>query len=243
VPYDADLAAVHDQVFSALAEAAASALLRELGRSGRENGTVVDLGCGGGVLCAAVGAAGYHALGVDFSPEMIALARRRAPRAELRVGSIFDTELPRCLAVVAVGECVNYRFDSSPAGGGTIRGLRRLARRVYDALEPGGLFLFDAAAPGRVSPGGVRAHHEGDGWAVLMDAELETAEHLVRRITTFRRHGRGYRRSHEVHRLRLFDPALVLGVLRAAGFRARTARRYGELELPPGLVAYRARKP
>jgi SAM-dependent methyltransferase len=43
-----------------------------------EGGRLVDLGCGGGDLCLAFGEVGWQALGLDQSPEMIAVARSRA---------------------------------------------------------------------------------------------------------------------------------------------------------------------
>jgi SAM-dependent methyltransferase len=43
---------------------------------------VADLGCGTGTLSALLDDAGYDVTGVDFSPEMIARARRKAPSVE-----------------------------------------------------------------------------------------------------------------------------------------------------------------
>ena len=55
---------------------------------------VIDLGCGAGDLCEPVRAAGFDYLGVDLSPDMVALAQRRFPDAAFRQGSAFD--LPSC---------------------------------------------------------------------------------------------------------------------------------------------------
>jgi SAM-dependent methyltransferase len=67
-----------------------------------------DLGCGSGILAGLVQDAGYQVLGIDISAEMIEIARRQAPGADLRVGSLYDVELPAgCVAVTAIGECVN----------------------------------------------------------------------------------------------------------------------------------------
>jgi SAM-dependent methyltransferase len=43
---------------------------------------VADLGCGTGTLSALLSDEGYDVTGVDFSPEMIARARRKAPSVE-----------------------------------------------------------------------------------------------------------------------------------------------------------------
>src|SRR5215218_7480954 len=99
--YGPDLAHVHDVAFGDWARDAAPFVLARLREAGIEDGLVVDLGCGSGIWAAGV-------LGVDGSAEMLALARSRAPGARLRRGSLHEVELPPCVAVTAVGECVNY---------------------------------------------------------------------------------------------------------------------------------------
>jgi SAM-dependent methyltransferase len=244
--YRDDLATIHDQGFGALAEHAAHLLVGELRRRDVTNGLVLDLGCGSGILAERVVAAGYAVLGVDLSAPLITLARRRVPSAEFVVASLLDVELPPCVAVTAVGECLNYLFDP----GNTARARRGLLRRIRRALLPGGVLLFDAAGPGRVPGAGGRAslrtHATGDGWAVLMIAEEDRRRRLLQRhITSFRRvegdaAGGLWRREEEVHRLRLLPPAEVLAELRRAGFRTRPLRGYRSLRFPPGLTGYLA---
>jgi SAM-dependent methyltransferase len=243
VPYRDDLAAIHDLGFGALAENAATVLLAELRRRGLTTGLVVELGCGSGRLSERAAEAGYRVMGIDMSPALVELACRRVPSGTFSVGSLLDLEIPPCVAVAAIGECLNYLFDP----GNTARARSRLLRRVHRALLPGGVLLFDAAGPGRVGGGRrveQRVHTEGDGWAVLMAAEEDRRRRLLtRRITTFRRDGDLYRRDHEVHLLRLLPPGEVLAQLRAAGFRARVLAGYGALRFPSGLTGFLARLP
>jgi hypothetical protein len=92
-------------------------------------------------------------------------------------------------------------------------------------------------------PGGRnRTWTTGPDWAVLAENH-EESELLTRQITSFRERGAGYRRSEAVHRQRLHRPGEILALLRAAGFRARTRRRYGEVSPGPGRHVYVARKP
>jgi SAM-dependent methyltransferase len=49
---------------------------------------VLDAGCGSGEFCAQALALGARVSGIDASDGMLALARRRAPEADLRVGDI-----------------------------------------------------------------------------------------------------------------------------------------------------------
>jgi SAM-dependent methyltransferase len=92
--YLEDLAYVHDAGYVAVAEAGARALIELLGKRGVDRGLVVELGCGSGASSRLLTEAGYDVVGIDASPAMIELARRRAPRAAFRIGSLIDARLP-----------------------------------------------------------------------------------------------------------------------------------------------------
>jgi SAM-dependent methyltransferase len=238
--YGEDVAYVHEQGHGAFAQTAAPWIVRQLRANGFRDGLVIDLGCGPGHFAAAATAAGFEVLGIDSSGPMIGRARARAPRATFRTASLFDTPLPPCVAVTALGECVNYRFDS----GNNARSLGRLFRRVWNALAPGGLFIFDVAGPGRAGPSGASsAFRMGGDWVVLATTtEDRRARQLTRRVTTFRRIGASYRRREEVHRLRLYRRANVKRLLRNAGFRVRWVRGFGVQDFPTGLTGFVAKK-
>ncbi len=217
----------------------APGILEILDHSGIREGLVVDLGCGSGLLARQLLDAGYRVFGVDISEAMVELARRRAPEAEFRVGSLFEVEIPPCSAVTAISEVLNYLFDAENEE----RGLGRLFRRVHDALVPGGVFVFDVAEPGQIPEGTTnRGFTEGEDWVVLVEKKEDRGT-LTRRIITFRREGEHYRRSDEVHRQRLYRAAEIAGELRQAGFCVWTIHCYGSYPLPRAHAAFVARKP
>ena len=233
-PYHADLAHVHDDGFGGPARGAAAVLLDALRRRGVTSGRVVDLACGSGILSERLSDAAFDVLGIDLSPDMLALARRRAPKATFVEGSLLSAELPPCVAVAIVGEGVNYLFDETHSK----RALAKLFRRIHAALSPGGVLLFDAAGPGREP---ARNFREGDGWAVLFESKLDARKKtLTRTITTFCRAGELYRRDEEVHRLRLLAVEEVMELLRTAGLRVRVLSGYGEFRFPPGWTGFLA---
>jgi SAM-dependent methyltransferase len=239
--YENDLAYIHDAGFGHIATNAAPFLLRLLRQHGKDRGLVIELGCGSGISARAIVAAGYDVLGFDISAEMIALARRRVPAARFRTESFVTAELPPCVAVTAIGEPFNYLFDP----GNTKRALAKLLRRIHDALQPGGLLLFDVAAPGRVpGPGPQRIWRAEEDWAVLVETEADRQRRLLtRRITSFRKVGELYRRDHEVHRQRLLERSELAAQLRGAGFRVWPLAGYGPMRFARGHIGFLARKP
>jgi SAM-dependent methyltransferase len=231
--YESNLALIHNAGFGALAVGAGRMALRHLRGHAGPHAALIDLGCGSGVLAEQVSVAGYEVTGIDLSPHLIHLARQRVPLARFVQGSFFDMDLPRASVVTMIGECINYIDDDRPQ----IEDLRALFGRFAQALEPGGLFLFDAAAPGRVPGGHAQVFTHAPEWTVLMESR-EDGDVLRRDITTFRRAGDLYRREGETHLLRLWEPEALIGLLRDAGFRVERFTHYDDVALPQGSIGY-----
>ncbi len=213
--YSQDLAYVHNVGFGSFAEQSAPGVLNILRRRGISSGLVIDLGCGGGLWARRLVDAGYGVLGIDVSPHMIAMARRRVPEATFRTASFLDGNLPPCSAITALGECFNYLFDVRNRRSS----LRRLFRQAYRALQPSGLFVFVVAEPGRAE-GPDRRFWEGRDWACLVEYNHDRRrDRLTRRITTFRKVGRQYRRAEETHVQQLYAGSELASDLRAFSFR------------------------
>jgi SAM-dependent methyltransferase len=232
--YQNDLAYIHDVGFGDFARKAAPGLLAILRRADIRSGLIVDLGCGSGIWAAELTRRGYEVLGIDISRSMIQLARKQAPAARFVNASFLNAKLLACNAVTAIGECFNYTFD----GRNSQRELARFFDRVQQALQPGGVFVFDIAEPGQALR---RAYAEGKDWAILFEAEPRR-DLLIRRMTTFRQVGKLYRRSQETHRLRLYRSSDIVAELRRAGFAVRILRAYGRMRLPHAHTAFVATK-
>lgn len=219
--YADDLAFVHHTGFADLARGAARFVLDHVGDAPKR---VVDLGCGSGEVLRALTDAGHEAVGVDLSAAMLRLARDAAPRARLVRGSLYDVALPRCDAVLAIGEPLNY---TEP--GRRPRALLPFFRRVHDALAPRGQLVFDVIvrAPGRSLTR--RSWMSGGSWAVLVDTtEDDERRSLVRDVTSFVKHGAGYRRTRELHHVRVLETRAVVVDLERAGFSVRVRTSYGD---------------
>jgi SAM-dependent methyltransferase len=256
--YSTDLAFIHDAGFGDFAEGAAPEVIRILGRQGvhppaargakdrprsrRKAPRVVDVGCGSGILARHLVDARYTVVGFDISPAMIRLARVKVPEARFRVAPLTEARLPRCAAVVAIGEVVSY-VAATGRGAGPPPAIRTFFSRVHEALTPGGVFVFDF-----IESGGQRTYsakvHSGDDWVIAVHAELDRAKRiLTRRIVTIRKLGRQYRRTQETHRQWVYNRRAVAKALADAGFAASMSRSYGRYRLIAGDVAVVATKP
>ena len=230
--YSADLAYIHDAGFGDFATRAAPEVIRILRRHRITSGRVVEVGAGSGILARRLVEAGYDVIGIDRSRDMIALARAKAPEATFRVGTLTRAPIPRCEAVVAIGEIVSYVSAN----------LRPFFARVHRALAPGGLLVFDflESAERRTFD---KKSFEGRDWALIVRAEADAEQGtLTRRMTLLRRVGGKYRRTQETHVVRLRSCAEIRAQLEALGFSVTVRRSYGRYRLLPGDVAVIARK-
>jgi SAM-dependent methyltransferase len=238
--YQEDLAYIHDRGFGGFARNAASGLLKLLRDHGIHSGLVIDLGCGSGIWARHLHNHGYQVLGVDQSAAMIKLARKNAPAAKFKIGSLFDAKLPSCNAVTSMGECISYLFDQNLKSDS----LYELFRNVYKALQPGGILIFDVmeSLPYELKYP-KRIYREGKDWAILFEATCDRKKRiLMRHQVTYRKIGTQYRRNEEVHHLRVLNRSFVRRQLERAGFRVRYLQSYGRMRMFPGRLGILAQK-
>lgn len=238
--YRENLAYIHDAGFGHLARDAAHLLLESLKQSGINKGKFVDIGCGSGITCRLLSDAGFEVTGIDISESLLEMAGFRVPEGEFYQASYLAYEVPRCVAVAAIGEVFNYTFDEA----NDRQKRHRFFERVYEALVPGGCFLFDIAGPDRApSAGSQKTFSTSADWAVLMKTETDLSNNiLTRHITTFRKKGSLYKRDVEIHKLQLFDISEIEESLKQTGFRVHMLDSYHKNLLPKGLVGFQALK-
>jgi SAM-dependent methyltransferase len=97
--------------------------------------SVLELGCGSGTMLRVL-SRHYQTTGVDNSSSMLKLARRRAPKAKLRMGDIRDLSLAEKFDVVVCPFDTMNHITSRREWDRTFRVARRHLKR-------GGVFIFD----------------------------------------------------------------------------------------------------
>jgi len=228
-PYEIDLAYIHNQAFGDLARAASEEVLHQLKKRQIENASVIDLGCGSGILAKILTQAGHDVLGIDISSAMLKIAKANAPIAIFKRTSLFRAALHRCDVVVSVGECINYLFDQH-----NLENVEKLFKRIFTSLNQEGFFLLDFATP-RCSEG--KVFTQAKDWTVLVDKKIN-GETLTRAITIFRRDGTNFRRTQETHQVHLYEPETIKKLLTKTGFRVRKIRGYANQQFAKGVVGF-----
>jgi SAM-dependent methyltransferase len=230
--YQCDLAHIHAVAFESIARGAAGEIVARLERA--HVSRVLDVGCGAGPLTKILVDAGFHVTGIDTSRHLLELARVNVPAAPFVHASVYDIDLRNYEAVVAVGEALTYHPEETD----TDNLVHCFFQRVSQALPPGGLLIFDVIGLGEPTLAG-RSWRSGADWAILVETTEDQSERrLVRSIETFRRVGNAYRRSHEIHHVRLFDIPALCARLVACGFSVETSSSYGAQQLPPRRRAF-----
>ncbi len=225
--YSRDLAELHNRYYSDFVESAAPGVISLLRSHGIRCGVVLDLGCGGGQLSARLHKAGYSPVGLDVSRAMVRLARKQVPQARFIHGSVVTTKLPQAAAAVAVSEVFNYLKSEAE--------MLRAFRNIFCSLLPGGVLLFDIKEP---LPGkGMKmrtAARWGDDWAIVAEVREDPArKRLTRKILTFKKSGRNYKREDETHVQLILPADRVKKLTAVAGFETDILPGYGKFKLPP----------
>ncbi len=232
--YGQDLAYIQATAFGGLARGAAPEIVRLLKSAAIPIRHVLDLGCGAGVLTAAMVEAGFNVTGVDNSADLLEMAATAVPGAHFVKASIYGFQIPACEAIVALGEPLTYHAEAAEAD----CLVRSFFQQAAGVLPSGGMLIFDVIEIGGPPLAG-RFWSSGSDWAVLVDTtEDQASRTLVRRIETFRDVGGLYRRGKEIHRVRLFDTHEVASLLAGNGFTTETAQAYGGERLAPRRRAF-----
>lgn len=103
-------------------------------------GLVLELGCGTGSITRRMSAKGYDMIGIDYSQEMLTIAREKSAYRDDKIlylcQDMREFELYGTVAaVVSVCDSMNYIMSEED--------LISVFRLVNNYLDPGGLFIFD----------------------------------------------------------------------------------------------------
>ena len=212
------LAASYDRLTNDVDYEATVAFYYEiLNREGLSPRTAVDLACGTGSVSAILARKGLRVTGVDLSEEMLTVAQQKTADLDnppqFVCQSLEKLCLPRGvdLAVCAL-DSLDYITDPADCA--------RAIQRVYKALNPGGIFIFDVNTPEklRAMDGQVFLDEDEDVYCVWRGEFDEKTNICSYGMDLFQRRGKMWERSFEEHREYAYSREQLAGYLKAAGF-------------------------
>lgn len=170
--------------------------------------SMLDIGCGTGVLCHVLQEHGIKAHGMDLSEEMIKVAREKYPEIPFEQGNMITYETPRRFDLVtSTCDAMNHILD--PAD------LEQVMRHVHTYLAPGGYFLFDLLKEGETMECAPEDLGEIDGTRLQFQIGRTEEGFVNLKIELFR--DEEIVQTEEIHE-RIYSPELTVELLKKAGF-------------------------
>jgi SAM-dependent methyltransferase len=200
-----------------LAESVLPEYLEDMGLKPKD---ILDVACGEGTFAIEMAKKGYNLTGIDRSHQMIALARQRALEEDAAVQ--FLVEDMRSLPYVEAFDLVTCFFDSLNYLL-TIQDLSEAFRKAFNALRPGGFYIFDMNTIYGLAVDWMRQEayiqNETDDFIEIHRQSFDY-ENLVAsmEVTVFSRKGEHWSRFDETHRERGYPIADLQFLLSETGF-------------------------
>ena len=188
-----------------------------LSREGLRPRTAVDLACGTGSVAIRLAEQGLQVTAVDMSEDMLTVACQKAGAMEnpprFVCQKLQELRLPRGvdLAVCALD---SLDYITNPAD------CAQAIQRIYKALNPGGIFIFDVNTLEklRAMDGQVFLDEDDDVYCVWRGEFDEETNICSYGMDLFQRDGACWYRSFEEHREYAYTQEQLIGYLKDAGF-------------------------
>jgi len=196
-----------------------------LSQEGVKPRTAVDLACGTGSVSLLLAQHGYQVTGVDMSEDMLTVAYSKAQQLDnppvFACQKLQELHLPRGVDLAVCGlDSMNYIVDPADC--------EKAIKRVFKALNPGGIFIFDVNTPEklRAMDGQVFLDEDDDVYCVWrgdFDGQTNICSYGM---DLFQRQGKTWQRSFEEHQEYAYTQEQLMQYLKSAGFN--NIRVYGD---------------
>lgn len=192
--------------------------------------TAVDLACGTGSVTLLLAKQGLEVIGVDLSEDMLTQAAQKSWEMENAPRFVCQNLRDLCLCRgvdLAVCALDSLDYITEP------RDCAQAIRRIYKALNPGGIFIFDVNTPQKLrAMDGQVFLDEDDGVYCVWRGEYDEQSNICSYgMDLFQSQGEYWERSFEEHREYAYGEAQLVEFLREAGFTG--IRVYGDRRMEP----------
>lgn len=179
--------------------------------------TAVDLACGTGSVAILLAEKGMRVTAVDLSEDMLTVASSKTqemenpPRFVCQPLEALSLPVAVDLAVCAL-DGLDYILDPEDC--------QRALKRIYRALNPGGVFIFDVNTPEKLQAmdGQVFLDEDDDVYCVWRGEFNEQTNICSYGMDLFQRKGQFWERSFEEHEEYAYSQEQLVQYLKEAGF-------------------------
>ena len=119
-------------------------LVNLIKKQGSDVKNILELGCGTGNITLKLLENGYEIVGIDYSDEMLEIAREKTLEYDSKVFFLsqditeLDLDIYEIDCVIAVNDTFNYILENNE--------LKDIFKYIYDRLKKGGAFVFDISS-------------------------------------------------------------------------------------------------
>jgi ubiquinone/menaquinone biosynthesis C-methylase UbiE len=206
---------------------------------------ILDVACGTGTMLIKLAKKGYNCTGIDFSEEMLKIARKKAGSASLKIKFIRqdmkNLKVKRKIPIVTcMYDSINYLLEKKE--------IKSFLRGVYSLLDNGGIFVFDMNTEYALKNIWDNKTTYSDIPKMTLisksnyDAKKKTA---YLRLTIFALINKNYEKISEIHKEKAYTLKDMRNMLKKEGFKHITAykdRTFNSPDRKTGRVWFIAKK-
>lgn len=194
-------------------------LVNLIKKQGSDVKNILELGCGTGNITLKLLENGYEIVGIDYSDEMLEIAREKTLEYDSKVFFLsqditeLDLDIYEIDCVIAVNDTFNYILENNE--------LKDIFKYIYDRLKKGGAFVFDISSFYKLSvvlgnnTFGETQDDKAYIWENFYD-ELDETVHMD--INIFQKENKNYVRYEESHIQKAHKTDKMIKLLEDAGF-------------------------
>lgn len=172
---------------------------------------ILDVACGTGRLAKMLKNEGFEVTGIDSSPEMVKIAKKRGIKCYLMSMENFKLK-EKFDMIISTYDSVNYLSRTK---------LRRFIRNAYFHLSENGVLIFDINSPKKIIN---KLQKRGTMFFSMVNFDVvwlsEGTDSWISKIIIYERvKDNLYRKYVEIHREYIHDPSFIFDTLKSVGFK------------------------
>lgn len=180
---------------------------------------ILEIACGTGNVTIPLAKKGYNILGLDISKDMLMIAKNKALEDNINIlfieQDMIDLEVEEKFdCILSMCDGINYIVD--------INDLRKVFQGVYNALDDGGVFIFDISSYYKIKNilGNNTFGENLEDICYLWENYFDEGSNTIEMdLTFFIQDGKYYKKEEEYHVQRAYEVEEIIKILNQLDFK------------------------